>query len=58
MVNCPMCGGPGEEMGTLGRNTYARCQDCGLDFVDESEREAYDEEPKLDPEEMDGIIQW
>jgi hypothetical protein len=53
-----MCGGPGEEMGTLGRNTYARCQDCGFDFVDESEREAYDEEPKLDPEEMDGIIQW
>ena len=31
-------------MGTLGRNTYARCQNCGADYVVEAEEESYDEE--------------
>jgi transposase-like protein len=31
-VNCPVCGGPGVLLGTLGRRTHYRCRDCGMDF--------------------------
>jgi len=43
-MECPFCGGPGEELGTLGRNTYERCQDCGGEFTSEAPSESYDEE--------------
>jgi hypothetical protein len=32
VVECPCCGGPGVELGTLGRLEWFRCRDCGMDF--------------------------
>jgi rRNA maturation protein Nop10 len=29
---CPMCGGPGVALGTLGYILHLRCRDCGADF--------------------------
>lgn len=29
---CPMCGGPGIALGTLGMLLHLRCRDCGMDF--------------------------
>ena len=29
---CPMCGGPGGLLGSLGRLTWFRCVNCGIDF--------------------------
>jgi transposase-like protein len=31
-VNCPVCGGPGMELGTLGNRQHFRCRNCGMDF--------------------------
>lgn len=30
--DCPACGGPGLELGILGRTRHLRCRDCGLSF--------------------------
>lgn len=30
--NCPTCGGPGSELGQLGRKHWMRCRNCGSDF--------------------------
>jgi hypothetical protein len=30
--NCPTCGGPGQELGALGRKHWMRCRNCGCDF--------------------------
>lgn len=32
---CPLCGGPGYELGALGRTRHFRCRDCGTDFSDD-----------------------
>jgi len=32
-VRCESCGGPLCLLGTLGRQTWARCRDCGWDAV-------------------------
>jgi hypothetical protein len=32
-VRCESCGGPRCLLGTLGRQTWARCRDCGWDAV-------------------------
>jgi DNA-directed RNA polymerase subunit RPC12/RpoP len=29
---CPVCGGPSYELGTLGNREHFRCQNCGMDF--------------------------
>ena len=29
---CPICGGPGIPLGTMGKREYFRCQDCGMEF--------------------------
>lgn len=34
---CPMCGGNGESMGTLGTKEHFRCRDCGMDFSNEDQ---------------------
>jgi hypothetical protein len=31
---CPMCGGPSNVLGQLGRTTHMRCQNCGWDHHD------------------------
>jgi hypothetical protein len=33
-LTCPVCGGPGLPLGTLGKRSHFRCQDCGIDFSD------------------------
>lgn len=35
---CPVCGGPGMQMGGLGRLTWHRCRDCGMQFSTEAPR--------------------
>ncbi len=30
--DCPICSGPGNALGTLGRRVRYRCQDCGAMF--------------------------
>ena len=35
-VACPLCGGPGVVLGTLGYILHLRCQDCGADFSTDS----------------------
>ena len=30
---CPQCGGPGSELGSLGKTTWLRCRDCGWEFT-------------------------
>jgi ribosomal protein L37AE/L43A len=30
--SCPMCGGPGMRLGTLGKTRWNRCRNCGTDF--------------------------
>jgi tRNA(Ile2) C34 agmatinyltransferase TiaS len=35
--DCPLCGGRGTFLGSLGRTEHFRCRDCGWDF---SEQEA------------------
>lgn len=37
MHACPVCGGPGVLLGTLGRVDHYRCRDCGLGFSSEAE---------------------
>ena len=32
-VRCESCGGPRCLLGTLGRQTWARCRDCGWDAM-------------------------
>jgi len=32
VVACPVCGGPGVELGTLGNRQHFRCRNCGMDF--------------------------
>lgn len=34
-IACPNCGGPGVELGSLGRRAHYRCRNCGTDFSDE-----------------------
>ncbi len=29
---CPVCGGPGVALGTLGMLLHLRCRNCGMDF--------------------------
>lgn len=31
---CGLCGGPGVALGVLGKYTYYRCRNCGMDFSD------------------------
>ena len=33
LIECPVCFGPGEEMGTLGTTIWAKCRACGTAFV-------------------------
>jgi tRNA(Ile2) C34 agmatinyltransferase TiaS len=63
MEDCPMCGGQGEELGTLGSTTYARCRQCGTDYSTSVDKEEYDEEVELDEEafadqENGGYLDW
>lgn len=37
---CPMCGGAGYELGTLGNKRHFRCRDCGIDFSDDAKTSA------------------
>jgi len=32
MATCPMCEGPGQELGRLGRFPWYRCRNCGWDW--------------------------
>ena len=32
MITCPLCDGPGVELGTLGDLQHLRCRNCGIDF--------------------------
>ena len=32
---CPVCGGPGVELGRLGNRAHYRCRNCGIDFSHE-----------------------
>jgi transposase-like protein len=36
-VNCPVCADEvkGERLGVLGRLTWYRCRDCGIDYHDD-----------------------
>jgi len=47
---CPLCGGEGEPLGTLGRQAHFRCCDCGVAF----HIEAYSEAMGLDIELPEG----
>jgi len=31
-ATCPVCGGEGVFMGNLGRKSWFRCRDCGIEF--------------------------
>jgi rubredoxin len=31
-MGCPMCGGPGIFLGSLGHTEHYRCRDCGWDY--------------------------
>lgn len=31
-VDCPVCAGPGEELGTMGNLVHFRCRSCGMVF--------------------------
>jgi len=31
-MECPMCGGEGSELGSLGWRLHFRCRDCGMDY--------------------------
>lgn len=33
-MNCPMCGGEGQHLGTLGTLDHFRCRACGWTFPD------------------------
>lgn len=48
-VICPMCQGPGTDMGSFGARTYYRCRNCGMDFSqlrqDHAEQWNYDGDP-------------
>ena len=33
---CPMCSGPGVELGTLGQCTHYRCRNCGTVYHEEA----------------------
>ncbi len=37
-ANCPVCGGPGQELGRLGILRWFRCRDCGMDYNKEGAR--------------------
>ena len=30
--DCPACGGPGVELGALGKLKWYRCRNCGIEF--------------------------
>ena len=32
METCPVCGGDGVKLGTLGNLTHFRCRNCGITF--------------------------
>jgi tRNA(Ile2) C34 agmatinyltransferase TiaS len=63
MEDCPMCGGQGEDLGTLGNVTYMRCRQCGADFSVSGEKEEYNEDAELDEDkfaeqENGGYLDW
>ena len=31
-TDCPICNGPGRELGRLGILRWFRCRDCGMDY--------------------------
>lgn len=31
-MECPICGGDGTELGSLGWRLHFRCRDCGMDY--------------------------
>lgn len=35
---CPLCGGEGCELGSLGNRTHYRCRNCGIGFSERLER--------------------
>ena len=37
LVSCPVCGGDGQLMGSLGRLNWYRCVNCGMEFNQERE---------------------
>lgn len=41
--NCPMCGGPGVALGTLGYLLHLRCRNCGSDWSVDSP-DSYEEQ--------------
>jgi transposase-like protein len=34
MITCPLCDGPGVELGILGNLQHLRCRDCGVTYAD------------------------
>ena len=48
-MGCPMCGGPGVELGALGFRVHFRCRDCGMEFshVDEEARKREEKNRKV-----------
>lgn len=36
---CPVCDGPGKELGFLGQRIWYRCESCGMDFSHLTEEE-------------------
>jgi DNA-directed RNA polymerase subunit RPC12/RpoP len=36
-AQCPMCSGPGNLLGKLGKRVHYRCRNCGMDFNHEEE---------------------
>lgn len=37
MTDCPVCSGPGELLGRLGRLEHYRCRHCGAMFQDDAD---------------------
>lgn len=33
VIECPVCGGQGFPLGSLGIKTWCRCQNCGMEFA-------------------------
>ena len=54
---CQMCGGQGQELGTLGTLTHFRCLQCGIIFAGTSEDEEYTEDADLDEDELDSYAE-
>lgn len=58
---CPMCGGPGNYLGTLGTRAHFRCENCGMDFshLVESEPSVYDpRNPSQDIKDRAEALGW